>query len=492
METIMDRKHRPFVKRDLWAYAMGDFGCNMSFALKNTITIFYTLYIGLSAETVALIILLLNIWDGINDPIVGAIMDRKKPGKYGKFKPFVMWGSLALVFSGAMVFLPIPKADPAVKIIVCILGYLIWDMAYTVVNVPYGSMASVITDDPVERAGLSKFRTIGSMLAQLPIMVGLPFVIYRDRLDEAGNIVKDPVTGEKIQDLLGFNVFLVALILGFVGLLAFYIFLKNTVERVEAKQQDQPKEKVSYLGVLKSFFSNRAAIGVTFASIFSLVMMQGLGTANAVLFKDYFKNAELSGIIQMISFLPGIAGIFVCDPLVRRYGKKAVAGLPFILGIIGGFLMMVVKVPANTIGLVIWIALQMLVSVSFGMFTVLCWAMVSDCIDYQEVRTGRREEGTVYAIYSLGRKVAQGLGAAVVLLFMGWLGFVSAENGITPTQTPEVVNRIRILIGAVQFVCCLGQFVFLTFVYNLDKKKVQEIQEKLGRVNNNYTINLED
>lgn len=221
-------------------------------------------------------------------------------------------------------------------------------------------------------------------------------------------------------------------------------------------------------------------------------MMNGLGTANAVLFKDYFKNAELSGIIQMISFLPGILGIFICDPLVKRFGKKAVAGLPFVIGIIGGFLMMVVKVPANTTGLIIWIVLQMLVSASFGMFTVLCWAMVSDCIDYQEVRTGRREEGTVYAIYSLGRKVAQGLGAAVVLLFMGWVGFVSAEEGITPTQTPEVANRIRVLIGGVQFVCCVAQFIFLTFIYNLDKKKVAEIQVKLGRVNNNYKINLED
>ena len=491
METKMDKKHRPFGKIDLWAYAMGDFGCNMSFALKNTITIFYTLYIGLKAETVALIILLLNIWDGINDPIVGAIMDRKKPGKYGKFKPFIMWGSLALVVSGAMVFLPIPKADPAVKIIVCVLGYLVWDMAYTVVNVPYGSMASVITDDPVQRAGLSKFRTVGAMLAQLPIMIGLPFLIYKDRVDALGNPIKG-LDGKVIQDLVGFNVFIAALILGFVGLLAFYIFLKYTVERVEPKVDNTEKQKVSYLAVLKSFATNRAAIGITLASIFSLIMMQGLGTANTVLFKDYFGNAELSGIIQMISFMPAIVGIFICDPLVKRFGKKNVAGIPFIAGIVGGFLMMVVKVPGNTGGLVIWILMQMLVSASVGMFSVLGWAMVSDCIDYQEIRTGRREEGTVYAIYSLGRKVAQGLGAAIVLVFMGWLGFVSAENGITPTQTPEVANRIRILIGAVQFACCLGQFLCIMFIYNLDKKKVDEMQVTLGRVNDNYSIGLDE
>ena len=299
--------------------------------------------------------------------------------------------------------------------------------------------------------------------------------------------------GKVIQDLIGFNVFIAALILGFVGLLAFYIFLKNTVERVEPKvEEDTEKKKVSYIEVLKSFAKNRAAIGITFASIFSLIMMQGLGTANTVLFKDYFGNAELSGIIQMISFMPAILGIFVCDPLVKRYGKQAVAGIPFIVGIVGGFLMMVVKVPATTIGLVIWVLMQMLVSASVGMFSVLGWAMVSDCIDYQEIKTGRREEGTVYAIYSLGRKVAQGLGAAIVLVFMGWLGFKSAVDGITPTQTPEVANNIRILIGAVQFVCCLGQFLCIMFVYNLNKQKVDEMQVQLGRVNDNYSINLEE
>ena len=230
------KQTKKFGWRDKIAYAMGDFGCNMSFALNGTLTTFYTMYVGLSTEIMALLIILLKVWDGINDPIMGALMDRFKPknGK-SKFKPWIFWGAIALTVSGAMVFLPVAKAPEPVKILVCIFGYLVWDTAYTVVNVPYGSMANVITDVPEERASLSMWRSVGAMIANLPIMAILPMVMYQDMKDEAGNIVYNPYITDKkepIEVLIGENVFIMALVLGFVGLLAFMVLIKFTVERV--------------------------------------------------------------------------------------------------------------------------------------------------------------------------------------------------------------------------------------------------------------------
>ena len=485
---------RKFGFKDKLAYAMGDFGCNMSFALNGTITTFYTMYIGLSAEIMALIIILLKIWDGINDPIMGAIMDKFRPKKGGsKFKPFIFWGAVALIVSGAMVFLPVKSAPPVVKIIVCIVGYLVWDTAYTVVNVPYGSMANVITDVPEERASLSMWRSIGAMLANLPIMVLLPAIMYRDYYVD-GVLQTHPTTGDALEILVGENVFYTALIMGVIGFFAFLFLIKFTVERVQSTPEETAKtQKVNYWEVLKSFVKNRAAVAMTIASIFQLVMMNGLTVATNALYKDFFHMGSESGIFTLISYVPLIAVMPLIVPLVKKFGKKEATEWPLLLGVLGGLLMFVLpkEVFLSTGGIIIWCILQLLVTLSFAVFATVGWAMVADCIDYQELKTGRREEGTVYAIYSLGRKIAQGFGAAAVLLILGWVGFQEAssqmigdvEVEIPAIQTDEVANNIRLVIGIVYLVCSLIQFIMIKFVYPLTKQKVEEMNKQLGRVN---------
>ena len=466
----------------------------MSFALKNYITIFYTMYIGLDYGLMAAIILALNIWDGINDPIVGALIDRIKPGKHGKFKPWIFWGAVALIVSGAMVFLPMAGAPKWAQIVVCILGYLVWDMAYTVVNVPYGSMASVITIDPSERASLSKFRTIGAMLAALPVGIIVPMIMYNYLKNPDGSFMLD-AEGNKLYTINGMGVFILALILGVVGFIAFAVMVKYTVERVEPEVQERA-EKVSYLEVIKSFGKNRAAIGMTVASIFQLIMMQGLSTANSVLYTSYFTGvdnlAQNSGTISMISYIPILGAIFLVNPLVERFGKKKASEVPLIAGIVAGFAMAIIPFGTGVVGLVLWLVCNTIVSCSVAILSMVGWALVADCIDYQELKTGRREEGTVYAIYSLGRKFAQGVGAALVLLIMGWIGCQSVEGEMSIVQAPNVANNVRIMVGLIYGICCLAQWLSIKFVYNLDKETVADMQVKLGRVNEVDAFHQED
>ena len=149
--------------------------------------VFWTEFIGFSnnpdpvqasVETLAIwsiIILLVKIWDAINDPIIGGLIDKiqPKPGQ-SKFKPWIFWGSIALMFGGAVCFIPIPTAPVWVKILICIVGYLIWDMAYTLVNVPYGSLNSVISTNSAERASLSTWRSIGSFVGNIGLSIALP------------------------------------------------------------------------------------------------------------------------------------------------------------------------------------------------------------------------------------------------------------------------------------------------------------------------------
>ena len=173
MDTI-----KPFGKSDKIGYALGDFGCNMSFVfINNYLMLFYVTCMKIRPEHFAIIILIAKIFDGINDPIIGGLCDATIPGKNGKFKPWIKWGSLPLLISSVLLFLYVPNANYGIKVAMCLGLYCIWSISYTSVNVPYGSMQSVITTNPNERNELSRWRSIGSTVAQLPIVIILPLIV---------------------------------------------------------------------------------------------------------------------------------------------------------------------------------------------------------------------------------------------------------------------------------------------------------------------------
>ena len=141
--------YRKFGMMDKLAYAAGDCGCNMSFALKGTVQTFWLVYMMMETGLLSALLLVVQVWDAINDPIIGALIDRDK-GNYknkffsslGKFKSYIFIGACGLLVAGALVFIPVPNADVWLKAVLFILGYVVWDACYTFANVPYGSMLS--------------------------------------------------------------------------------------------------------------------------------------------------------------------------------------------------------------------------------------------------------------------------------------------------------------------------------------------------------------
>ena len=200
---------RKFGMLDKVAYAAGDLGCNMSFGLKNTVQIFWLAFMMLETGLLSALLLVVQIWDAVNDPMIGALIDAdRRKYRMGKFKTYIFIGACALVLGGAAVFLPFPNAPVFVKAVLFILGYVIWDAAYTIANVPYGSMLSLVTEDSGERAQLSTWRSIGSMVGNILPSVILPFIIWHKVVDENGEPVINPETGVQEQILLGDRVFL--------------------------------------------------------------------------------------------------------------------------------------------------------------------------------------------------------------------------------------------------------------------------------------------
>ncbi len=456
--------HRKFGIRDSVAYAAGDLGCNMSFALKGTMSIFWTQFMGMDLWY-ALLLIIVQVWDAINDPLIGSMIDAdKRQYKRNKFLTYIWIGSIGLIVGGACCFLPFPNAPVWAKFIIFIAGYVVWDAFYTVANVPYGSLLSLISNDVKDRASLSAWRSIGSIFGNMLPMVILPFIIY-----------------DKDNNLIGERVFIAALIMGVLGFICFQFMIRNTTIRVEqevALNEETPKFNV--LKAVGNFLVNRPAMGATVAAMGMFIGMQGATTAVTVISQSYFKNVQISGIVQLFAMIPIVLFTPLARNAVAKFGKKELATFGSICAIVAGLGLFIV-LPNNTgLDLIIYILCQLVFSLGMGIYSTVSWAMMGDAIDYNEWKTGKREEGTVYSLHSFFRKLAQGVGPALVLVIMVALGYKGADEG---NQVWEVAVRMRYLVAGTFLFSGLMQFVGLGLIYNLDKKTLAEMNEELGRNN---------
>jgi len=452
---------RKFGMRDAVAYAAGDFGCNMSFALKSTMAIFWTQFMGMDLWY-SLLLIVVQVWDAINDPLIGSMIDADKHKyKRNKFLQYIWAGSIGLIVGGACCFLPFPNAPVWAKAIIFIAGYVIWDAFYTVANVPYGSLLSLISNEPADRASLSAWRSVGSMIGNMVPMVILPFIIY-----------------DAEDNLIGERVFFAALLMGFLGFLCFQFMIKNTEIRISTDvtlNEEQPKFNV--IKAMGNFLKNRPAVGATVAAMGMFVGMQGAATAVTVLFQSYFNNVQISGVVQLFAMIPIIAFTPLARKMVTKYGKKELAVFGSICSMIACVLMLILPITPDNKGLIIYIICQLINSLGMGIYSTVSWGMMGDAIDYNEWKNGSREEGTVYALHSFFRKLAQGVGPALALVIMVALGYVGANEG---NQTFEVALRMRYLVAALYVFSAALQFIGLGLIYNLDKKTLAKMQDELA------------
>ena len=460
----MDKKPtpRPFGIRDSIAYAAGDLGCNMSFALNGTMSIFWTQFMGMDLWY-ALLLIIVQVWDAINDPLIGSIIDSDRHTyKRNKFLAYIWAGSIGLIVGGACCFLPFPNAPVWAKFIIFIAGYVVWDAFYTVANVPYGSLLSLISNDVKDRASLSAWRSIGSIFGNMLPMVLLPFIIY-----------------DKDNNLIGERVFIAALIMGALGFICFQFMIRNTEIRVDTSitlNEEQPKFNV--FNAFGNFIKNRPAVGATVAAMGMFIGMQGATTAVTVIFQSYFKNVQISGIVQLFAMIPIVLFTPLARKMVAKYGKKELSTFGAICSIVAGAGLFIIT-PNNTgLDLIIYILCQLVYSLGLGIYSTVSWAMMGDAIDYNEWKFGTREEGTVYSLHSFFRKLAQGIGPALILVIMVALGYVGADEG---NQAWAVAVNMRYLVAGTFLFSALMQFVGVALIYNLDKKTLAKMNADLGR-----------
>jgi len=498
--------YRKFGIRDKLAYAAGDLGCNMSFALKGTVQTFWLVYMMMETGLLSILLLVVQIWDAVNDPLIGTMIDNdKRHYKHGKFKQYIFIGACGLLIGGAAVFLPFPQAATWLKAVLFILGYIIWDAFYTVANVPYGSMLSLVSEDVGERAQLSTWRSIGSMIGNMLPMIILPMIIWQDvtydgsgiipgmegtfhsqpealggAAYEMGEVMKNPLTGADVQILLGDRVFWAALIMGVMGFLCFIFMLKNITIRADERsvKTNEGGENFNIFIAFGNFMRNRPAVGATLAAMGMFLGMNAASTANTIMFATYFGMASLSGIVQMIGLLPMFIFMPFITKIVKKYGKKEASVVGTMGSVVGGIILLIFPlIPNKTVALVVYLIGLMVFGIGMGVYTCVSWAMMGDAIDYNEWKFGKREEGTVYALHSFFRKLAQGVGPSIILLIMGVLGYNSDLGTIG--QSPETAMNMCWLVAGLYMFSAVIQFIGLGVIYNLDKKTLYQMTEDL-------------
>ena len=443
-----DVKKPPFGMKDKIGYAFGDMGCNFSFQLVSSyMYLFYTQCIGLSAGDWAWIIVVSKVWDAINDVLIGNLVDRKRISKKSKFMPWIAIGSVGLVVFSIMIFTPVGDFSKIGKIIWCLLSYCLWSVAYTLINVPYGSLHSVITEDPKQRTTLSTFRSIGASLPAVIVMI-LPKIVYKD------NVLSEN------------RLFIVSIVFSIAAFVVFFAMRKMVTERVV---REDKVEKVSYISTVKSYFTNRAMMGITIATIAVVVFYNSSMSVNNLVFQFYFNDASKSTFAMIASYIPLVAFMPFASNIVAKVGKKKLITVSGVVSVIAGLIMLVLPITPDTKGIIIYVIGLMIVNVGCCVFQIIVWAIVADCIEASYRKKGVREEASLYALYSFFRKLSQGIGSAVVALALSAVHY--DENAAV--QAAGVGSNIKNLYIVLLVIGLAIMTLAMWFVYNIDFKQEQ-------------------
>ena len=448
-----------FGMKDRIGYMFGDFGNDFTFILSSTFMLkFYTDVMGMSAAVVGLVMMLARFVDAFTDVTMGQIVDRSKPTKDGKFRPWIkrMCGPVAiasfLIYQSGFANMPY-----AFKLVWLIVTYLLWgSIFYTSINIPYGSMVSAVSSDPTDRASLSTWRTIGATLAGLVIGAGTPLVAY--------------VTVDGNPVLSGSRMTIIAGVFSVCAIICYLLCFKLVRERVPVPANDQ---KLDLIALGKSLITNRALLGIIVAAILLLLAMLGMQGMTGYVFPNFYKNTSAQ---SAVSLLASLAALAICAPLASKFaakfGKKEMSIVSCLFGAIS-FLICLIVHPENVW---VYVLFYVIAFIGIGFFNTVIWAMITDVIDDAEVKNGIREDGTIYAVYSFARKLGQAFSS-------GMVGGLLSMVGYTPKTAfdPAVTEGIFKISCIVPIIGLAAVALALLFIYPLNKKRVEANVAELAR-----------
>lgn len=462
MKTEIDA--RPFGLRDKIGYLFGDFGNDFTFIFSSSFLLkFYTDVMGVSAAVVGVVMMIARFVDAFTDVTMGRICDRSRMTPVGKFKPWIrrMCGPVAI--SSFLIYQSsLASMSMGFKIAYLFVTYILWgSVFYTAINIPYGSMASAISSEAEDRQSLSTYRSIGATLAGLFIGVGVPLVAY----DKVGNA--SVLNGGRFTFIAG--------VFSLLAVICYLLCYSLTTERVRIETTLEVREKNGLLKMFGNAVKNRALISIIVASITMLLAQLTLQTMSNYVYPNYYGNTDAQAVSTLLMTVSMLVAAAFAKPLAKKFGKAEISAVANIVAAVMSVALFFIR-PQN-----VWtyVAITTVSWFGLGIFTMVSWALITDVIDYSELKNGIREDGTVYALYSFARKLGQagaaGLSGALLTL-VGYSEITAFDNGVV-----NGIFNISTLLPAVGFALLAA---ILWFWYPLHKKQVEsnilKLKEKRG------------
>lgn len=447
--------------KEALSFSICGFGQNIICTIIGSyLTVFMTDAIGFNALAVAFLMLGARIFDALNDPIMGSIVDRTRT-KWGKCRPYLKWMALPIAIMTVICFLPwYPNTDGGFAAIS--IMYIIWGIIYTVADVPYWGLSTAMSNDTYRRGNLLTvarlFCTAGAGL----VTIIVPIITEQ---------VTKGLTPELASEKLRMTYFIIAVVCVIVSLPLFYIGFKNTEER-NLSTEKAPSLKHN----LQLLFKNKPLM---------LIVLSGIGGAARLLFTytgglyfaKYIMDKESMYALFTMAIVPGglIASILV-PYFTKKFGKR---NTYIVSHLIGGVAMLVAFVVGiafdhgnytSTLTTVVLMIALVVAGVPSGLGNILTYAMIGDTVEYLELKTGERAEGICFAMQTLINKIGMAVGAFVGVLAYYMAG-VEANNAASVTpEGKDTMWTMLVLVAAISF--------FLTviplFFYKFNEKQQQE------------------
>jgi len=444
-------------------YMLGDLANGLTFGMSaGFLLAFYTDALGITAAAAGTLFLAARIWDAVNDPMMGAITDkifqkraRKHAGKkVDKFRPFLLMGSWPVVAAAILMFVAPGGLSTGQKLAWAYATYILWGMTYTFVNIPYGSLAAVMTQDPVERSSLAVARGLGGMVGNILPRLVVPLMLVRFADSQAAG-------------------YLTAMaVMGAVTILSYLFSYRMTEENVKQEIVSHGEE-IKLRDSFRVLVKNRPFIAACIGSIAMLLGLMINGAMSIYYFRENLDALKLMGITGVNMIIPVLLLAPVMPKLVKRFGtKNTVAGSSLIAAVI--FLTAMV-LPDNVY---LYLVLSFFGMIFVTIPNMLIWGMVSDCIDYNQYLCGHRQEGVIYGSYSFVRKLGQAFAGFVAGMGLSLVGYVPNAA----QQTPGVLFGIKFLTIGMTGIGMFVAWLSFQFIWNLTPAKQKEVVAHINAV----------
>lgn len=446
----MANQEQKLNKFSMIMYGMGDLASQFVWTFVGTyLTVYYTDIVGLTPVATSMIMLGARLFDGFNDPIMGMIAERTR-SKLGRFRPYILFGSPFLAIFSVLTFTG-PFGNGAAGVWWAAFTYVMAGVFYTVVNIPYGAMAAVMSADESERGMLNAFRSIGMNLGMVVVnSLSAVMLVYFSG-------------GAKVANQSGYLI--TALIYALIALPIFYGVYKTSKEVVKPIRS----EKVPVQTTLKNIFGNKYLM-IVFA-VMLLQMTAFMGRIAVTPFYVIYCLGSFS-LISLLMTIPSIGGalcsLFIV-PLIKRFGKRLVMAASLLGQALGLFIVYFSdfkNIPMIIAGHIVFGILNMGFPISL--------TMVADSVDYQEARSGVRTDGTAYATYGLATKIGNAVGGSVGVLALSYMGY--KPNLAQSASTMAGINMIVNLAPAVLFILAA---VLTYLMWDLSSERLEEIRFQL-------------